>query len=544
MKRPRLLSQFSWRLSIASISGLSLHKGNKDDEKTSLTVRPPPAPTRLEETPSVGTSNSQTTRNDSPYGWIGDVLKVMDNFDDLTLITPPEELPIPVPTPPEVYINTLPDEVLALIFEWGAILSHQAWPLKAPSDKDWVPIRRCFPECVSQVNHYWRDLALSTPPLWSYMSIRLRYGKETAIAAKKTKWIDTYFSRSINQPLDLIIDTRLSWLYQWPHWTMSKFTPHANRWRSLSIILPNNTVLKGITGVLSTISVPKLETFEVRYITSIKVASAPHVVPLFSDGDGAPALAHIVLGRVGLSWSSVSFQALSSLELHHTTWPDYNQLRDIVSCCCLSRLVVHADPTDFEKEVNQKDNDPIVLPTLRHLEVAGALTTQLFNLFETPALTHLVLIKPAVKALHSICNIPQLRELRGLTITETQNIREDTVLLLTRSFPLLSELSLYLLSASPFIRLLSGVSALSTPDELPWPHLDTLKIQGWFLYSSIIMIRALVFSRMNKGTRFKLVSLDESFFRDADKTRRLEELVIVDQLAKWENCDCSTKTGL
>src|SRR5688572_10339470 len=108
-------------------------------------------------------------------------------------------------------------------------------------------------------------------------------------------------------------------------------------------------------------------------------------------------------------------------------------------------MMVHVDPIEFERQVEQGEKPAILLPTLQQLEVTGSAADLFFRLFEVPALSHLVLLRPPVNVLSAFLKtatiVSQVHDLRNLTLVETHDIQEPMALAIARTFPTLTDLS-------------------------------------------------------------------------------------------------------
>jgi hypothetical protein len=92
-------------------------------------------------------------------------------------------------------VLTLPNEIISEFF----IHVIPPYPLRAPTTGPFSPT------ALGQICHKWRDIALSTPVLWSSLSITLEY----RTLKKKFMFLETWLSRSRSHPVSIsLIDQR------------------------------------------------------------------------------------------------------------------------------------------------------------------------------------------------------------------------------------------------------------------------------------------------------------------------------------------------
>ncbi|KAF9049049.1 hypothetical protein BJ165DRAFT_1609970 [Panaeolus papilionaceus] len=98
-----------------------------------------------------------------------------------------------------ITINSLPPEILSEIFK-AIMFWEDESDLVDPELEAMIPVflpnPRAAPLLFCQVCSFWREVAISTPPLWSYIAINTSYRLET---------IATWLSRSLTHPLSFRI---------------------------------------------------------------------------------------------------------------------------------------------------------------------------------------------------------------------------------------------------------------------------------------------------------------------------------------------------
>ncbi|KAJ7922501.1 hypothetical protein B0H13DRAFT_2409473 [Mycena leptocephala] len=123
-------------------------------------------------------------------------------------------------------IDTLPDEVLALILKLAADSPVPAWLRKPP-----------FPVTVSRVSRRWRAVTLASPELWT--TIRLSH------RSRSWSWATVFAKRSGSSPLDISInleayafDKEHRYGYDLPisiYEALAIVGPHIGRWRTFAL---------------------------------------------------------------------------------------------------------------------------------------------------------------------------------------------------------------------------------------------------------------------------------------------------------------------
>lgn len=127
-------------------------------------------------------------------------------------------------------INRLPHELLAQIF---ITICH------ADSDKflgDRHRHRKTTPLILSSVCTLWRAVALSSPRLWSYVSLCLSEVRYETQVKLLTEW----FARSGVCPLtiNLVFQNEAAWTSVIPKELIKLLAQHSSRWRSVNLVLP------------------------------------------------------------------------------------------------------------------------------------------------------------------------------------------------------------------------------------------------------------------------------------------------------------------
>lgn len=142
-------------------------------------------------------------------------------------------------------IRRLPTELLSEIF------AHCL-----PNKRFVTPSPTSAPLFLGQVNALWRNIAISTPKLWSSMEISHELCKPDRLFPLMETWI----ARAKGRPLSLSIKGgMLSAESPQARWLVALFQQHTTRWQHLRFELPGDV----LPIFMPSLSLPMLETFEI-----------------------------------------------------------------------------------------------------------------------------------------------------------------------------------------------------------------------------------------------------------------------------------------
>ncbi|KAK7461767.1 hypothetical protein VKT23_008198 [Stygiomarasmius scandens] len=209
---------------------------------------------------------------------------------------------VPIPVQDNSPINSLPSELLILIFEQGAhagTSTHLRYPLKPL----YPPTNPSFIQTVTQICHRWRDLALHTSTLWT-SPVVTRSSSDVSNLPSIAYWtkpltsLDTSLRLSRDLPLDITVNTA----HMSPRTIIiTQLGPHARRWRSLNILIPGLQSLSPLLHSLSEIDtqMPLLESFSITCTKATGIENFTRLreffPPFFAK---CPNLRSITLSRV------------------------------------------------------------------------------------------------------------------------------------------------------------------------------------------------------------------------------------------------------
>lgn len=188
-------------------------------------------------------------------------------------------------------VTRLPAEVLSQIFQQCIIVKWLEKGLHPYQPFDSTPLT------IASVSRHWRNIALSTPRLWSALSLTLR----PKDAKRHISLVSMWFSRSGNTPLSIHLQT-YSNIRDIMRKLMKIFTSKFATWRHIHFKLPL-PMIKSMS--LSKSRLPMLETLKLDFWDRSDL-SAP--TDLFAQ---APHLRDLVIGQcvtarsLTLPWSQL-----------------------------------------------------------------------------------------------------------------------------------------------------------------------------------------------------------------------------------------------
>ncbi|KJA28892.1 hypothetical protein HYPSUDRAFT_61726 [Hypholoma sublateritium FD-334 SS-4] len=361
--------------------------------------------------------------------------------------------------------DILPPELLALIFIFAQAVD------KRVSRK--VP----FEVQLSHVSRRWREVALTTPALWTNISITSR---------KSKKWVGSYLQRSGCLPLCIFID-----IYEWDKKKPSMFKPaftkqiydqisaHLWRVRKLSIFCYLNSTASLMQSQFIGAPTPMLESFSVNCDDApLNFPPATDSVQIFSGG--SPKLTFVDTSSIDLLNPSVGLQNVTTLFIHlNHSKLSYPQL---VALLTGPKSLVNVSITGFSDTLRRTwpvhsihHDASFVLPSLKSLRLisSGELATRLLLSISAPTLeslwldssfNHFPTFFGAPQMAHALGRAVKFQTVQYLTLRE-YNLREVSGV--ARAFPDITHL--HLLHAS-----YSNPSLLTAALSTSWHRLHSL----------------------------------------------------------------------
>ena len=243
----------------------------------------------------------------------------------------------------------IPPEILSYVFV--LCLSH-----RPPNEIKRSSLKRSL--LLARVNRYWRQVALSTPQLWSTIFLDSksltgpRTGHETPAEDSSTKTLcmpKVCLERSGACPLSIIVFSQ-----EFNVEILDFIIPISHRWRRISLNT-NMTMLQSLSSIKGNLH--RLEHLEIRNTQWIE--GPPPAIGLLSFFSEAPCLKHVMVSN--------TFQtAFSTLPLQQlTTWEGPVRISDFAQVfklapsleeCFLQPLRMLNGPLMCENETNLSHN--------------------------------------------------------------------------------------------------------------------------------------------------------------------------------------------
>lgn len=362
-------------------------------------------------------------------------------------------------------IARLPSDVLAIIFEESRYLITQ-----------WPGPRRPLPIEVqlSHVCSRWRQIALSTPSLWTTIRVPILH-KDIAVR--------TYFQRCKQCLLDIHIGPLFS-DKQIMDLLLSLLIPRISQFRELILDIDNHQDLFNILGLFVNTAAPHLQRLKISSTDRFRGQEAYRCFELFRYG--APLLTDSRLSAFPITFPKSSIKTLHFDRLPGPEAPlSRSDLLSMITpfTSTLTTLHLKGFVSEFHEELGSV---PLVLPALRELLIHGNALNHGFNVFRnisTPGLRSLTLFavkRPALPSIHKFMTRTcpeQFQGLRALHYIEG-DMDDDLGIYLPHATLELTHLSVTIDHHSQLLRLLLNSdkqASLQGTDPL-WPNLRTLSL--------------------------------------------------------------------
>ncbi|KAF5380424.1 hypothetical protein D9615_004647 [Tricholomella constricta] len=374
-------------------------------------------------------------------------------------------------------VCALPPELLSYIFELG-----QAMELAELIDADGassLPIFQPFEVLVSHVSSHFRNVAIGTHLLWSYITIG---------PALRGEEIETYLDRSNGCGLGVRMD--LSGARIPNPLTMAKINmavPHSHRYQRLTIDSIQESTARPILRRFCNATTPMLQHLSIS-VDEVEGNTA-------MDGKmfqgGAPNLSFVRLRGLALHLFHPPLDNVTTLHLDQTAPLPmlYTTFRDMVTApSLLQNLSIYGDIIAPQNTTHWAglNTAPISLPHLRCLRicgVGGAIYSGLLLHISAPALESLVLKDLKESDLQRFWATSTVAArfplLRSLTFFDSE-ISRDAYMAMFRAFPAISTFTAaYQVTTPTLLQLLSEPQLepeLEYGPGIPWPRLQTLTL--------------------------------------------------------------------
>ncbi|KDR73042.1 hypothetical protein GALMADRAFT_252456 [Galerina marginata CBS 339.88] len=235
---------------------------------------------------------------------------------------------------PKTLIDSVPDELLSLILEFGFFdFSGARYPNNA------------FRTLLLQASHRFRNITLHTPSVWSVIRLPgqnlLREFASLPVQLERSK--------------DYALDIKLGFAYgKVVRDVMDLLVPHSKRWRRASFTIINND--SEVLPFLRHIPLPTLEGLDIDCPFDL----SPHSISFLTFDLQPPRLSHLCLRNISLQNIGISFQGLKVLGIRgNHEWSHLPQFKVLENSNLLESLIIDMP----EGELYQ--------PTLQSLSSSG-----------------------------------------------------------------------------------------------------------------------------------------------------------------------------
>jgi len=374
-----------------------------------------------------------------------------------------EHIPCPA------HIDSLPNEILAEIFEAGVSISkdqHRTLPFQC---------------AISGVNRRWRMVAVSTPRLWN----TILFHSDTKSAGSNFDHLYLWIERSMPCVLDITIVVQPQSMSESDvALAVDQIILHADRWQRLTIKDISGNVVSSIIESLRTTSAPRLQHFDLSVHPDYGHFTRTHCNSIFTGDATALTSARIVglcqvctpplVGLTTLHFGGAC-RASGSIRLTHDEFRNLLIASPSLADLALEALELWSSPSPSAPNIH--------IPLLRTLSLNFAHCedsfVHIFALLSMPILETLSLAYMTIKhmtffTLLSETDAPKYAALHTLKLFRCSTWGEYSSEPPDDFFSTFSSIAyLYLISTANFI--LEPTSFHET-EMIPWPNLKSVTI--------------------------------------------------------------------
>jgi hypothetical protein len=374
-----------------------------------------------------------------------------------------------------VPISSLPDELIAMIFEEG----HRSSSFQPPDRPLEIP--------VSQVTRRWRKVAAQTPRLWRMIRITTS-GMPCEVLAQ-------YLLKSMPLTLNIMAEVGDRRDLGRKNVTIDYFQTliqHVDRWGHISILSHSSSGIHRLFTWMSSITAPSLHTMHIYFMND-----GPSADYVYGNSDifkgGAPLLTTFRVRGISLQRWLPPLAALTTLHLHETfhEWnskPTYDQMRQMLSGLPeLTHLIVYGRIVKYlpaEPPANMIELGVLRSLSIRISEADFNLdrSCRLLMVVSAPLLECLVLEDITDKAFSPLCRTLEFRsgrqkfpELRALSIRPVE-YNPFSITELFATLPGVTHFSIIEGDADVYLEPLVSTTPNTVP---PWPDLQSLALSDF-----------------------------------------------------------------
>ena len=426
--------------------------------------------------------------------------------------------------------NALPDEMLAAIFEAGVTLtsyfSHQ-WPVFWSKEK---PIEIL----ISSVCRRWRNVALQTPRLWTYLHINV--SKSTG------DFLDLYISRSKMCLLDITFVQLERSHYQHAEFDFGNFKrylgqliPHVARWRQFVIRNLSIGSMFAAFSPLAALCAPALENMVIdcnpmeRTVIKVFSAGAPLLSSLellctyvLPPGDAVKRMGfgcvHGQLSLTGFNQLIVHMRSLTHLSITPNDFAEDSTHLPRVELPAAVSLDLHLNHFSNIQNPSVGALGSLDLPTLESLTVHGS-TAETIGAFTRHRRLY-----------------PTLRSLKLMSrfVNDKEGIACTLILDFIHLFPNIQDLAFHGAHPNPILHTLGDSQSTN---GLLWPQLSVITLVPRLIdedqhnAQTFGCIAAVVENRFTLGHPVAQIKLSSRILKriTPEQQMRLRELVEIEE---------------
>ena len=430
-------------------------------------------------------------------------------------------------------VASLPNEVLSFIF--------QAVFYSSLGESEQLPAEIL----LSQVTRHWRDVALSTPQLWTRIHF---FSRESG----KYQMSEAYLSRSGALPIDM----RITFRYGTNHsLDIASATKHVGRWSRLQFNCHIANDLSKFLALVKTSTAPCLRRMDMS-IGPYEPYTQPQTSKIFVGG--TPSLTHVHVRGIILRYCLPSLTTVTHLRLHEPrtagmTGTTLTELASALNCLpSLTHLVLTGSYIN-----NVMPETSIQLLSLRFLkaQIWGDLEVypNVLHMISAPLLQHMLLesiireeIDIFVDLLDPAAESPKFPSLQSLTFLPPRESSDFEMLTWTkvmRAFPTSRHFTLsYDYWDDLFAALRPSVDQPLSSLAMPWCNLHTLTLIGRkHSLNKPSILYDMVLARIASGYPIRKIQVSKGILSAlGDTLEGLRAIVEVEETTRFQDITAAT----